>query len=44
VDGEPVFLGAASRNGLIKLRRGTEPAEAIGDAAQSGRRVRARRV
>ncbi len=44
VDGEQVFLGAASRNGLIKLRRGTEPAERIGDAVGAGRRVRARRV
>lgn len=44
VDGEQIFLGAASRNGLIKLRRGTEPAEAVSDAVQAGRRVRARRV
>lgn len=44
VDGEPVFIGSVSRTGSVKLVRGSEPAERIYEAHQSGGTIRVRRA
>jgi ATPase len=44
VDGEPVFLGAVSRSGSVKIRRGSEPGEELYEAYRAGKHIRARRA